>query len=61
MCYNCGCGVPTDDMGKHPLHQGGGALVEADFTYMAKVWDMSVEETKKEVYETLKKQLSKDK
>lgn len=59
MCYNCGCQVPDDDMGKGPLRKGGGSLVESDFDHMAKAWNMTVEDTKKEVYKMLKKQLEK--
>ncbi len=59
MCYNCGCGLPQDDMGKGVLHKGGGSLVEEDFEYMAKVWGMSIEDTKKEVYKMLKQQVEK--
>ena len=61
MCYNCGCGVPTDDMGKGALYQGGGALVEADFIHLAQVWGMTPEEVKKEVYRMLKKQYAQEK
>jgi len=46
-------------MGKKPVHEGGGSLVESDFEHMAKVWGMKVGETKKEVFKTLKKQLEK--
>jgi len=59
VCYNCGCGVADDDMGKKPIHEGGGSLVESDFVHMAKEWGMSVGETKKEVLKTLKKQVEK--
>lgn len=57
MCYNCGCGIPTDDMGKGQLGKGGAALTEEDFTHMAKEWGMTVQEAKKHVAEELKKQL----
>lgn len=60
MCYNCGCGLPSDDMGKGVLHKGGGSLVEEDFEQMAKEWGMSVEDTKKEVYKMLKTQIEKE-
>ncbi|MBI2007122.1 MAG: hypothetical protein HYS83_00220 [Candidatus Blackburnbacteria bacterium] len=46
-------------MGKGVLHKGGGSLVEEDFEYMAKVWGMSIEDTKKEVYKMLKQQVEK--
>ena len=58
MCFNCGCGVPDDNMGKPDM--AGGSLTEKSFTEMAKAWDMTVEEAKKNVYKELKKQIQKD-
>lgn len=60
MCYNCGCGMPNDPMGKKKVTQGGPSLTEDDFLLMAKGWDMSVEQTKKEVLKSLKKQFKDD-
>jgi len=57
MCYNCGCGLPDDDMGKGVLSQGGASLTEEDFEHMAKEWGMTKEEAKKYTFEELKKQL----
>lgn len=57
MCYNCGCGIPDDDMGKGNLKDGGASLTEDDFVHMAKEWGMSVEDTKKEVLKLLEKEL----
>ena len=57
MCYNCGCGVPDDDMGRGDLSKGGASLTEADFVKMAKDWGMSVEEAKKNVLELLKSEV----
>lgn len=57
MCYNCGCGMPDDDMGKGTLSQGGASLTEEDFDKMAKEWGMTKEEAKKHTLEELKKQL----
>lgn len=57
MCYNCGCGIPDDDMGKCKLKDGGASLTEDDFKHMAKEWGMTVEETKKEVFKLLEKQV----
>lgn len=59
MCYNCGCQMIDDDMGKGQLHEGGGSLTEEDFVHMAKAWNMSVEDIKKNIYELLKSQLGK--
>lgn len=59
MCYNCGCEMPNDPMGKGPVHQGGGSLTEESFAHMAKVWGMSVNDVKENTYQLLKKQLKK--
>lgn len=57
MCYNCGCEMPDDDMGKGKLSEGGGSLTDDDFKRLAEKWGMSEEEAKKNVSELLKKQL----
>ncbi len=57
MCYNCGCGLPNDPMGKGKLEDGGGSLVEDDIKHMAEKWGMSVEETKKNMLDMLQKQV----
>lgn len=57
MCYNCGCGIPEDNMGKKDAT--GGALTEKSFEELAKSWDMSTEEAKKNTYKLLKKQFDK--
>ncbi len=59
MCYNCGCEMPNDPMGKGKVHEGGGSLTEESFKHMARAWGKSVEEVKKNTYELLKKQLGK--
>ncbi len=59
MCYNCGCQIPNDPMGKGRISKGGGSLTEDDIKYMAETWGMSVEETKKNMFELLEKQLKK--
>lgn len=61
MCYNCGCQIPNDDMGKGKLSQSGGSLTEDDFKVMAEKWGMSLKETKENVYELLKKELDQKK
>ena len=61
MCYNCGCQLPNDDMGKGKVSQGGGSLTEDDLKHMAEKWGMSLEETKKNIYELLKKQMEEKK
>jgi len=55
MCYNCGCDIPNDNMGKPDM--AGASLTDKSFEEMAKSWNMTVEESKKEVYKLLKKQL----
>lgn len=57
MCYNCGCGLPNDDMGKGKVSQGGGSLTDDDFKHLAEKWGVSVEEAKKNTLETLRQQL----
>lgn len=49
--------MPADDMGKGHLHKDGGSLTDEDFEQMAKKWNMSVEDAKKNVYNELKKQV----
>ncbi len=61
MCFNCGCGIPNDPMGKKRVSEGGPSLTEDDIAKMAKGWGMSVEETKKNMYDMLKKQLGNTK
>lgn len=58
MCFNCGCDLPEDNMGKPDSK--GASLTELSFEEMAKAWDMSIEDTKKNVYKLLKKQLKMD-
>lgn len=59
MCYNCGCGVPSDDMGRGKVTEGGSSLTEEDIKKMADDWGMSVEEAKKNILELLQKQFKK--
>lgn len=61
MCYNCGCGIPEDDMGKGPLQKGGGGLINADFKHLAEQWGMTEEEAKKNTLDLLKKELGESK
>ena len=58
MCYNCGCEVPNDDMGRGKVTEGGASLTEDDFKKMADRWGMSVEEAKRNTFDLLKKQLN---
>ncbi|MEK9178189.1 MAG: hypothetical protein AAB801_00235 [Patescibacteria group bacterium] len=59
MCYNCGCGVPTDDMGRGKVTEGGSSLTEEDIKKMAEDWGMTPEEAKRNIYDLLKKQFEK--
>lgn len=59
MCYNCGCGIPEDDMGRGKISEGGGSLTEEDIKLLAEKWGMSVEETKKNILDLLQKTLTK--
>lgn len=58
MCFNCGCGDPNDKMGKKSVSEGGPSLINEDFKNMAKGWEMTDEETKKEVLRMLQKQVN---
>ena len=55
MCYNCGCGVPNDDMG-NPDN-----ITEETVKKAAAASNQSVEEAKKNMLEELKKQLGQTK
>lgn len=57
MCYNCGCGDKNDDMGKGKVTKGGASLTEDDIKEMAEKWGMSIEETKKNMIDMLKKEV----
>lgn len=59
MCYNCGCGIPNDDMGKGKVSKGGGSLTDDDWKVMADKWGMPVAEAKKNVKAMLDRQLGK--
>lgn len=54
MCYNCGCGMPHDDMGDP--HN----ITEKTFEEAAKASGQSVEQAKKETLAMLQKQLGHD-
>ncbi len=51
MCYNCGCGLPNDDMG-HPEN-----ITDKTFEKAANAMGQSVAEAKKNTLDLLKKQL----
>lgn len=57
MCYNCGCNMPADDMGKGNLSEGGSSLTDKDVEKMSKEWGMTDEETLKTIRETINQKL----
>lgn len=52
MCYNCGCGLPDDEMG-NPDNITNNALI-----HLGEHWGKSFEETQKIVYSNLEKELA---
>jgi len=46
-------------MGKGKVSDGGGSLTEDDIKSMAGKWGMTVEQSKKNMYDMLKKQMEK--
>lgn len=62
MCYNCGCGLPDDDMGQG--HAGvdpeGKSITNKTFDAAAKSQGMSDEEAKKNTLELLQKTLGQE-
>jgi len=59
MCYNCGCGLPEDDMGQGNagVDPTGKSITEKTFEVAAKSQGMSVEEAKKNALKLLKEEL----
>lgn len=59
MCYNCGCGMPDDDMGQG--HAGvdpsGKSITNKTFQAAAQSQGMNEEEAKKNALELLQKQV----
>ena len=53
MCYNCGCGMPDDDMG-NPDN-----ITEETIKKAAEASGQKVEDAKKNMLEMLKKQVNK--
>lgn len=52
MCYNCGCGVPDDDMG-HPDNITNNTLF-----HLGEHWGKNLQEVQKIVYAQLQQELS---
>lgn len=59
MCYNCGCGMPDDDMGQGNagVDPNGKSITNKTFDAAAKSQGMSREEAMKEALKLLKKEL----
>lgn len=61
MCYNCGCGMPDDDMGQG--HAGvdpeGKSITNKTFKAAAQSQGMSEEQAKEETLKLLKQTLNK--
>ena len=53
MCYNCGCGMPDDDMG-NPDN-----ITEKDIKKAAEASGQTIEDAKKNMLEMLQKQINK--
>ena len=62
MCYNCGCGLPNDDMGKgHAgIDANGKSITNMTFKAAAEAFGMSEDQAKKEALALLKKQLGEN-
>lgn len=52
MCYNCGCGMLNNNMGNKDN------ITEEDFQKASEATGQSEEDTKRHVYESLKKDLN---
>lgn len=59
MCYNCGCGLPDDDMGQGNAGEdpNGKSITNKTFEEAAKSQGMSAEDAKRETLKLLKKEL----
>lgn len=62
MCYNCGCGLPDDDMGvgHAGVDPNGKSITNKTFEEAAKAQGMSVIEAKKEALKMLKRELKEE-
>ncbi|HEX8965687.1 MAG TPA: hypothetical protein VF820_04625 [Patescibacteria group bacterium] len=61
MCYNCGCGLPNDDMGQGNagLDQNGKSITTKTFEEAAKSQGMTTQQAMEETFKLLKKELKK--
>ncbi len=60
MCYNCGCGVPDDDMGQGSagVDPNGKSITNKTFEEAAKSQAMNPEDAKKETLKLLRRVLN---
>lgn len=60
MCYNCGCGMPDDDMGQGSagVDPNGKSITTKTFQAAATSQNMSEEDAMKFTFELLQKQLA---
>ncbi len=49
--------MPNDDMGRGRLSKGGESLTEDDLKELADKWGLTLEETKKNIFNLLKREL----
>lgn len=61
MCYDCGCGLPDDPMGKgHAGYEPNGkSITDKTFEAAAKAEGISPEQAKRNTYDLLKRELEK--
>lgn len=63
MCYNCGCGMPDDDMGQGNAgaEPSGKSITNKTFKAAADSQGMTERQAQEETYKLLGKVLGKDK
>jgi len=61
MCYNCGCGIPDDDMGvgNAGVDPDGKSITTKTFEEAAKSQGMNTKQAMEETYKLLKQELGK--
>ena len=60
MCYNCGCGLPEDDMGVGDAGiDNGKSITTKTFEEPAKSQGMTTKEAMEETYKLLRQELEK--
>lgn len=58
MCYNCGCGLPDDDMGVGTALLDGKSITNETFRKLAEKWEMTEVQAKEFVYDLLAGKIS---